>query len=594
MTVVCISTKLFEDATILLVPVLPHGVLQLGSLEEIAEDANIVTYAKGKFSRLHNFGENTVPFTLKEEYQSQLSSPLISSSIELLNEPSSSAFISMKTEYLDHLFTSNIFEQEDATFQPPLTFQNTLFPTGGDIAETFASEIDNEIDHIPFAEVPSPSISMTTSQLETAESKLLELSCLMEELEAYSEDLQGNSASNYYNVGVLGECFNEVMNVYPASASNMAWEPFCGKYTDNKLESSFLDFPKDSELHKALEPASRKQTNEKLWDLSRLVDNTCSTLPSKTEPSWFARGEAEYLLEAVVANACSISDVITLKKSTSFNSYDNFSGYTSASPRPKEQQNASALVKDNSKPQNRLTSSCIAEDKDADSSSDSLKSMMSTLINKEHVGIKCCTAEPKKGRKTVNSSKRRVRVCDNQKPRPRDRQLIQDRVKELREMVPNSAKCSIDGLLERTITHMMYLRSITNQAEKLRNCVHQEVAGRKNWRSFETKENDQNGTSWGFEIGNEFQVCPISVEDLPHPGQMVIEMLCNDHGLFLEIAQVIRNLELTILKGVLKSRSNNTWAHFVVEASKGFHRLDIFWPLMQLLQRKRKSLCSKI
>lgn len=42
-------------------------------------------------------------------------------------------------------------------------------------------------------------------------------------------------------------------------------------------------------------------------------------------------------------------------------------------------------------------------------------------------------------------------------------------------------------------------------------------------------------------------------------------MLCKEHGLFLEIAQVIRGLELTILKGVMESRSNNTWAHFIVE-----------------------------
>jgi len=42
-------------------------------------------------------------------------------------------------------------------------------------------------------------------------------------------------------------------------------------------------------------------------------------------------------------------------------------------------------------------------------------------------------------------------------------------------------------------------------------------------------------------------------------------MLCNEHGLFLEIAEVIRNLDLSILKGTIECHSNNTWAHFIVE-----------------------------
>lgn len=50
-------------------------------------------------------------------------------------------------------------------------------------------------------------------------------------------------------------------------------------------------------------------------------------------------------------------------------------------------------------------------------------------------------------------------------------------------------------------------------------------------------------------------------------------MLCNEHCLFLEIAQVIRSSQLTILKGVMESRSNNTWAHFIVEV---LHNYSVF------------------
>ena len=43
-------------------------------------------------------------------------------------------------------------------------------------------------------------------------------------------------------------------------------------------------------------------------------------------------------------------------------------------------------------------------------------------------------------------------------------------------------------------------------------------------------------------------------------------MLCNDHGRFLEIADVIHRLEVTILKGAMEKRPDESaWAHFIVE-----------------------------
>ncbi|KAG2568089.1 hypothetical protein PVAP13_7NG291200 [Panicum virgatum] len=65
-------------------------------------------------------------------------------------------------------------------------------------------------------------------------------------------------------------------------------------------------------------------------------------------------------------------------------------------------------------------------------------------------------------------AKKRAKAGESTRPRPKDRQLIQDRVKELREIVPNGAKCSIDALLERTIKHMLFLQSVTKYAEKIK------------------------------------------------------------------------------------------------------------------------------
>ncbi|XP_076925163.1 transcription factor LHW-like [Bidens hawaiensis] len=200
-----------------------------------------------------------------------------------------------------------------------------------------------------------------------------------------------------------------------------------------------------------------------------------------------------------------------------------------------------------------------------------------------------------KGSKASAASKRRVKSGAKQKARPRDRQLIQDRLKDLRELVPNGAKCSIDGLLDRTVKHMMFLESVNDRAVKLRQCGQSEATGTglKN-NATPVVKGSQSGASWAFEVGGDSTVCPILVEDLQYPGHMVIEMICDDSIRFLEIAEVIHGLELTILHGVMEKRSGNTWARYIVEAPKGFHRLDIFWPLMKLLQQQPSTISSKI
>jgi len=43
------------------------------------------------------------------------------------------------------------------------------------------------------------------------------------------------------------------------------------------------------------------------------------------------------------------------------------------------------------------------------------------------------------------------------------------------------------------------------------------------------------------------------------------QMLCEERGFFLEIADLIRGLGLTILKGVMEARNDKIWARFSVE-----------------------------
>lgn len=45
----------------------------------------------------------------------------------------------------------------------------------------------------------------------------------------------------------------------------------------------------------------------------------------------------------------------------------------------------------------------------------------------------------------------------------------------------------------------------------------------------------------------------------------LLQILCEEHGFFLEIADEIRGFGLNILKGVMESRENKIWARFIVE-----------------------------
>ncbi|KAL5208889.1 hypothetical protein ABZP36_033324 [Zizania latifolia] len=193
--------------------------------------------------------------------------------------------------------------------------------------------------------------------------------------------------------------------------------------------------------------------------------------------------------------------------------------------------------------------------------------------------------------------KKRARPGETTRPRPKDRQQIQDRVKELREIVPNSAKCSIDALLDRTIKHMLFLQSVTKYAEKIKQVDEPKMISKdsgavlkENSSGVVLKDNSSGGSNnggatWAYEVAGQTMVCPIIVEDLSPPGQMLVEMLCEERGFFLEIADTIRGFGLTILKGLMELRDGKIMARFLVEANKNVTRMDIFLSLVQLLQQ---------
>ncbi|WCJ40108.1 transcription factor-related [Euphorbia peplus] len=197
------------------------------------------------------------------------------------------------------------------------------------------------------------------------------------------------------------------------------------------------------------------------------------------------------------------------------------------------------------------------------------------------------TAYSRKKDEASKPNRKRLKPGENPRPRPKDRQMIQDRVKELREIVPNSAKCSIDALLERTIKHMLFLQSVTKHADKLKQTGESKIISKEG--GVLLKDNFEGGATMAFEVGSQSMVCPIIVEDLNSPRQMLVEMLCEERGFFLEIADLIRGLGLTILKGVMEVRNDKVWAHFAVEANRDVTRMEVFMSLVHLLEQTVKG-----
>ncbi|CAL5420167.1 unnamed protein product [Camellia sinensis] len=594
--------------TILLVPVVPCGVLQLGSLEKVAEYPALVAYVREKFNAYQN-AMDILPF-ISREFVAQTSLSLVPVDMNNLDESSATALKKIKSENPKAVYnvkpTNNILSTTNQMTRVCLV-QDARHISRKEVVDNLNSTRENKISvqSMGLIEVSQPlNQSLNDTESEMIEGSVVEVSGLDKELQF--------SYSDNYNVGLFGQNSNVVINSYPNE--HMMEQPFVDKDPDNgghENVNSFFNFPMDNELHDALGPAFLGQAKEYLWDSSLSGEDACSSLnktfkkdlnhgiePSTWESSGlFANRDEAHRLNAVVASMHGgLNDNLSTKPNDVKLSITSM-GQFAASNKSQSQPEETAFVEGKRVPWGSVTSASGAGCQNAITESppsSSFDNMISALTEQKQKKKANGYLQTRKGSKLSNDHKRRARPGEKQRSRPRDRQLILDRVKELRQLVPYSSKCSIDGLLDRTIKHMLFLRSVTDQADKLRQCVHQEVIGRKNMKTSGIKGDSKNGKSWAFELGSDLQVCPIVVEDLEYPGHMLIEMLCNDHGLFMEIAEVICRLELTILKGMMESRSNNTWAHFIVEASRGFHRLDIFWPLMQLLQHNQCPISCKI
>ncbi|XP_057457481.1 transcription factor LHW-like [Lotus japonicus] len=235
-----------------------------------------------------------------------------------------------------------------------------------------------------------------------------------------------------------------------------------------------------------------------------------------------------------------------------------------------------------------LRSRCSKDDAGKSSPSSAIYgSQLSSWIENVGGDVKCensvSTGYSKQSREAGKSNRKRLKLGENPRPRPKDRQMIQDRVKELRELVPNGEKCSIDALLERTIKHMRFMQSVTKHADKLKQTGESKIISKEGGLLL---EDIFEGATRAYELGSQSMFCPLIVEDLDPPRRMLVEMLCEERGFFLEIADFIRGLGLTILKGVMEAHGDKIWARFAVEANRDITRMEIFMPLVHLLDQQ--------
>ncbi|XP_059428336.1 transcription factor LHW-like isoform X2 [Corylus avellana] len=459
--------------TILLVPVLPHGVLQLGSLEWVAEDLAMVAYVRDRFNTLHNVAGINVPFTSKGDILAQTSS-LQSLILENLDEPSAIALSQLKADLMafdcirpDKNKLSTLNE-----VVPASTVQNAIQVSGTDLPGILGGESKNLTRVPPNYPIGGPTAlhqSINGIQLDMLETKLFGLSCL-DKSQAYPQ------LNNYK----MGEFEKRSYGVNPYSTGFTTEQPFgdtSANDTCHKSVGSFTSFPIDSELHEVLGPAFQRHANEYLCDSSFLVEDSCRSsslicnldLFDGTQSSWFSKGDDEdYLLQSIVTSVSGCLDDSLTNRYNSVRSATTLSGQCADSFRSPSQSEASALMNDDSAPWSHFRSPFVSGDRSALTSSVSLNNTKSTSVDKKQQEKLNGSVQPRKGTKWSNVSKRRARVDENRRTRPRDRQMIQDRLKELRQLVPDGAKCSIDGLLERAVKHMLHLRSVTEQAEKLR------------------------------------------------------------------------------------------------------------------------------
>ncbi|XP_047263930.1 transcription factor EMB1444 isoform X2 [Capsicum annuum] len=604
--------------TIVVAAVAPHGVVQLGSLDIIPEDLSVVKHIGDVFSALQELMssclqssmQNSMENSCLSEISTRTSGPevfqdCISNLGRSVCEDGRNMWSPLYTSVEKSVDHSGIFSQTGShpnkilevvdnqglhgtAVQGSDDCDNLLLPNCG------SSIINNQEEGQMWAET-DPNFEGQTRNLRVLgkgsvykteptlrnDASIGSVSYDAGKVTERRQPNRSNLASEAYNgqTGMLG--LLDLPNAYPdnCAETNLSLETECN-YT---MRTPFR-FCAGYELYEALGPVFQKENSSKDWEAGNREEMAVEMLEGIGSSNLLTNNTGnEHLLEAVIANVNRHDNDCNSVKSFCKSVDSLLTTEISAEP-------CSSDI-------GTISSTCYSFGRETLNSFNS-SGTCGVRSSRGFSSTSCSrgSGHVERPLEPVKMHKKRARPGESCRPRPRDRQLIQDRIKELRELVPNGSKCSIDSLLERTIKHMLFMQNVTKHADKLSKCSaskfywlrcieHVQLADKESGTCGTSSH--EVGSSWAVEVGHNQKVCPMRVENLGMNGQMLVEIF-EDGRHFLDIAEAIRSLGLTILKGLSEVYGERMHMCFVVEGQndRTLHRMDVLWSLMQLLQAK--------
>ncbi|GAU25180.1 hypothetical protein TSUD_150790 [Trifolium subterraneum] len=575
--------------TMVVVSVVPLGVVQLGSLTKVNEDIGVINHIRNLFFSTQGHSIDHIPSQIESNLKSSSSQP------DVLKENLSSDIMAvclhdtertMRNETVDVLTPLKCSGRNNSTHSAYWEMSDDMVKHEGpelysDVSPILLQSMSDMIN-VEHQEGSSSVCKNMRFESEQIRSSFLNNSAInnigVNDLIYQSEkarvdsacfptvstnaDICENGKLHYVDThqrGVLNISKPLDANSHKHTKTSEFQIGSCDKDT-SYFRTEPMQFPAGCELYEALGPALK---GNKYFDLLAQVnqDMNIVDIPDAINTSQLtSESLPEHLLEAMVAN-------ISHSSNNDVNSELSFC------------RSMQSAISSGKTPEASIHNmhtidhpSLVREDKHHCLSS---SSGICGVISPKGVSSTCPSASSEqleRSSEPSKNSKKRARPGDSCRPRPRDRQLIQDRIKELRELVPNGAKCSIDSLLERSIKHMLFLQGIAKHADKLTKFADTKSKLHHMETDILGSSSSEQGSSWAVEVGGHLKVHSILVENLSKNGQMLVEMLCEECSHFLEIAEAIKSLGLTILKGG--------------ENNRNVHRLDILWPLVQILQSK--------
>ncbi|XP_055813171.1 transcription factor EMB1444-like isoform X1 [Solanum dulcamara] len=587
--------------TIVVAAVAPHGVVQLGSLDSIPEDLRVIKHIRDVFSELQELMASCLRSSMQNSMEnsclSEISTRTSGSEVfqDCVNNLGRSVCEDGRTMW-SPLYTSvEKYADHSCIFSHPGGYPNKILEVVNNqgLHETAVHGSDDSENLLPTScessiikhqkegkmwEETDPKFDGQTSDL-----RVLGKGSVDKSEPTFRNDASIGSVS--YDAGQVTECPQPNRNNLASEAYNdqnglLGLSDLPNAYADKCFETQCNDtmhtpfrFCAGYELYEALGPVFQKGNSSKDWEAGKREEMAVEMLEGiGTSNLLMSNTGNEHLLEAVIANVNRPDNDCNSVKSFCKSVDSLLTTEMTAEPCSSDIGTISSTgYSFDRETLNSFNSSGTCSIRSSRGFSSTSCSRGSGYVERP--------LEP------VKMHKKRARPGESCRPRPRDRQLIQDRIKELRELVPNGSKCSIDSLLERTIKHMLFMQSVTKHADKLSKCSASKLVDKES--GICGSSSHEVGSSWAVEVGNNKKVCPMRVENLGMNGQMLVEIF-EDGSHFLDIAEAIRSLGLTILKGLAEACGERKRMCFVVEGQndRTLHRMDILWSLMQLLQAK--------